>query len=139
MWIISLGSQIERKISPFRYLILIAIIAAVSNTAQYLMTGPHFEGISGVICGMIGFMAARQRISPWESYQFSHLLYSSLLFFIWAFAVIGGISFFLESYLYVHFPISFANTAHITGLATGMILGRMRWFQMTRYAPCHQS
>lgn len=134
LWLVVIGSQIERKISPLRYLLLIAIIAAVSNTAQYLMTGPAFMGFSGVICGMIGFIASRQLISPWEEYQCSQFMYSSVLFIIWALAVISGAAFFLESYLHASFPISLANTAHLSGLAAGLVLGRMRWFRMTRYA-----
>jgi GlpG protein len=133
LWIVALGSQIERKISFSRYLLLIAIIAVGSNTAQYLMTGAHFLGISGIICGMAGFIAARQRTSPWESYNLSPLMYSSLLFFIWALVALGVAAFFLESYLHVYFPISFANTAHLTGLAIGLVLGRTRWFRVTRF------
>jgi GlpG protein len=131
LWIVSLGSQIERKISSLRYLLLITIIAIVSNTAQYLMTGPNFIGISGIVCGMVGFIAARQRTAPWEMYHMSQLLYSSLLFFIWTLIVLGSAAFFLESYLHISFPISFANTAHLAGLAVGLVLGRMRWFRLS--------
>lgn len=131
-WIIALGSQIDRRLSAWRYLLLIACIAIISNTAQYLMTGPNFAGISGVVCGMIGFIAARQRTAPWESYQLSPLMYSLLLFFIWFLVAMSGVSFFLESYLRAHFVIDFANTAHLTGLAAGLALGKTRWFAMRR-------
>jgi GlpG protein len=131
LWIIALGSQIERTVSPFRYGVLIVIIGIVSNTAQYLMTGPSFLGISGVICGMAGFIAARQKVAPWEAYAMSHMLYSCLLFFIWTLVALGGVAFVLESYLHMHFVISFANTAHLTGLGVGLGLGRMRWFRLS--------
>lgn len=130
LWIIALGRQIDRKLSSLQYLFLIALIAAISNTAQYFMTGPNFLGISGVVCGMIGYIAARQQIAPWEGYHFTQLLYSLLLFFIWALVAMAGVNFFLEAYLRVEFPISFANTAHVVGLSTGLLLGRMHWFAM---------
>jgi len=134
LWIIALGSQIERRISPLRYLLLFIIIGVLSNIAQYLMTGPAFLGISGVICGMIGFIAARQRVAPWEAYCMSQALYSSLLFFIWTMVILGGTAFFLESYLHSHFSISIGNTSHVSGLVAGLLLGRLRWFRMSRFA-----
>ena len=139
LWLIAVGSQIERKLSSFRYLLLLAIIAAVSNTAQYLMSGPSFMGFSGIICGMIGFTAARQRTAPWEGYAFSQLMYASVLFFIWALVAMAGIAFFLESYLHIDFSISFANTAHLSGLACGLMVGKTNWFRMTSRAIAHRS
>ncbi len=133
-WLLAIGSQIEQKTSPFRYLLLIAILAAVSNTAQYLMAGANFMGFSGVICGMVGFIAARQQVSPWEGYHFTRLMYASVVFFIWVLVAIAGVAFFLESYLHIAPPISFGNTAHLSGLAAGLVLGRTRWFRMTRHA-----
>jgi GlpG protein len=96
------------------------------------MTGPNFLGISGVVCGMIGFIAARQQTAPWEGYHFSQLMYSILLFIIWTLVAMSIGSFFLESYLRIEFPISFANTAHLMGLSLGLVFGQTRWFSMTR-------
>ena len=64
----------------------------------------------------------------------SQAMYSSLLFFIWTMVLLGGAAFFLESYLHYHFSMSIANTSHLSGLAIGLVLGRLRWFRMTRYA-----
>ncbi len=133
-WLIALGSQIERKIPLFRYLLLIVLFAVVSNSAQYLMSGANFVGFSGVICGMVGFIAARQRTAPWEGYIFSQWLYSSVLFFIWALVAMSVVFFCIETYLHISVPIGLANTAHLSGLATGLLAGNMQWFRMTRYA-----
>jgi GlpG protein len=65
LWLMVLGNQIESRIGVLRYLLLIIISAAISNTAQYLMSGPNFLGLSGVICGMGGFIWARQQKAPW--------------------------------------------------------------------------
>ncbi len=128
LWLMALGSQIERKIGFFRYLILILIIGVVSNTAQYLMTGPYFLGFSGVICGMASFIIEREQQAPWEGYGFSRRVYSSLLFFIWALVALAVVAFLVECYVHLRFPISFANTAHLSGLAIGVALGKTRWF-----------
>ena len=39
------------------------------------------------------------------------------------------ISFIMEVYLGTRFSLGFANTSHVTGLLTGLGLGRMRWFK----------
>lgn len=47
IWLVILGKMIEEKIGALRYLSLILIVAVASNTAQYLVSGPNFIGISG--------------------------------------------------------------------------------------------
>jgi GlpG protein len=128
LWLLVLGSQIERIVGSVRYLVLIAILGIVSNTAQYAMSGPYFLGFSGIICGMASFIIQRQREAPWEEYSFSRTLYTSLLFFVWALVALSLASFFLECYAHLRFPIGFANTAHIGGLALGIALGKCTWF-----------
>jgi GlpG protein len=128
-WLIGLGVVIEQKIRALRYLVLIGIVGIVSNCAEYLMSGPFFLGFSGVVCGMIGFIAARQRVAPWERYTLHKTAYSSLLFFIFALVAISVISFITEIYLATSFSIGFANTSHVSGLFTGLLVGRLRWFK----------
>ena len=129
MWLISLGFGIEQRIRTLRYLTLVGIIGIVSNCAEYLMSGPFFLGYSGVICGMIGFVASRQRVAPWERYALHKTAYSVFLFFIFILVAISVISFIMEVYLATHFSMGFANTSHVTGLLTGLGIGRMRWFK----------
>jgi GlpG protein len=129
MWVIGIGFGIEQRIHALRYLTLIGITGVVSNFAEYLMSGPFFLGYSGVICGMMGFIASRQRVAPWEQYNLQKAAYSALLFFIFALVAISMIGFIMEVYLAIPFSIGFANTAHVSGLVTGFMLGRMHWFK----------
>lgn len=129
MWLIALGFSIEQRIHALRYLTLIGIVGVVSNCGEYLMSGPFFLGYSGVICGMIGFIASRQRVAPWERYTLQKPAYSALLFFIFALVAISVIGFIMEVYFAIPFSIGFANTSHVTGLFTGFMLGRMHWFK----------
>jgi GlpG protein len=130
-WLLGLGKQIERRISSKRYLLLIAILAAVSNTAQYIMSGPFFLGFSGVVCGFVGFIMARQTVAPWESYLFSRATGRFLLWFIGASAALAVVGFLQECAGVRHVGEYFANTAHLVGLAAGWLLGKNKVFRMT--------
>lgn len=130
LWLIVLGKLIEDRIGISRYLLLIAIIAAISNTAQYLMSGWNMFGISGVIVGMLGFIWSRQRCAPWEGYRLTPGIFTFMLVFILLVAGIQLIAFFLEAFWHnPSFP-TIANTAHLTGGLVGLLLGRLELFRM---------
>ena len=129
MWLITVGSEIERKIRTVRYLVLIVATGVISNCAEFVVAGPFFLGFSGVICGMVGFIAARRRVAPWERYGLNKATYSVFLFFIFALAAISVIGSIIEAYFATSFPIGFANAAHVAGLLAGLGLGRLRWFK----------
>ena len=59
IWFILLGNQIEFRIGWKRYLLFILATGIISNTAQYLMSGPFFMGLSGIVVGMAAFIWAR--------------------------------------------------------------------------------
>jgi GlpG protein len=134
VWLVVLGKLIEDKLGSLRYLFLILITAAVSNTAQYLMSGPDFLGISGVICGMLGFIWARQHRAAWEGYNLVPGVISFMLFFILAIMGIQMISFFLQIYKNINFMPGIANTAHITGGLVGYLLGCLNIFGLKKYS-----
>lgn len=130
LWFVLLGNQIEYRLGWLRYLILIAVMAAVSNTCQYLMGGPFFMGLSGTVVGMAAFIWARQQLAPWEGY----LLHNFTLIFLGIF-VVG--MFLLQIILFVmqltetlHWTIGIANTAHLSGALIGYLLGRLRFFEI---------
>lgn len=129
MWLLALGSWIEQRIRIGRYITLIGITGIVSNCAEYVMSGPFFLGFSGVICGMIGFIAARQRVAPWERYPLHKTAYSALLFFIFALVALSVICFIMEIFFGISCSLGFANTAHMSGLFTGLMIGRLSWFK----------
>jgi GlpG protein len=129
MWLIVLGKQLEQRLSPRHYLLLILIIGIFSNTCQYLMSGPNFLGFSGVICGMVGFIWVRQWIAPWEGYPLEKATSSFIIIFISVLLAIQMVSFYLE--IYHHFSIApgIANTAHLAGALIGVLLGCLPLFK----------
>ncbi len=130
IWLVFLGKLIEERIGPIRYLLLIALTAVFSNTSQYLMSGSNFLGYSGVICGMLAFIWARQRTAPWESYNISPGVISFMFFFVMAMFGLQLTSFFLTVFKGVDYFPSIANTAHLTGGFAGYILGRFNFMSM---------
>lgn len=128
IWLLLLGTQIESRIGAIRYILMMIIIAIISNTCQYLMTGPNFIGFSGVICGMATFIKVRQKIAPWEGYQMSNSTFNFICFFIGILAILSLLTFFLDVFQNISFPIAIANTAHITGAIVGIFIGRFNFF-----------
>jgi len=102
-----------------KYLILTLLFGIVSNTAQYLMTGLHFLGYSGVISGLFGYAYMDQRHGM--HYPLVPLLFTVTFVFIFGVALLETISLF--SPLKMSWGI--ANTAHITGLLSGLLAGKL--------------
>jgi GlpG protein len=129
MWIVILGFQIERKIGSTKTLLFILITGIFSNICQYLMSGPNFLGLSGIVIAMAGFIWAREKKAPWEGY----LLHSSTMLFItiYVLAMFGVqlVSFFFELYGNTSFTPGIANTAHISGGIIGLLLGTLKFFE----------
>jgi GlpG protein len=132
IWLIVLGKMIEDRVAPLKYILLILIVAIASNTAQYLMTGPNFIGFSGVICGMLGFIWARQQRSPWEGYHLTAGVVSFMLFFVLIMAASQFVSFLLEIFYDKTFIPIIANTAHIVGGVVGYALGCLNFFSLKK-------
>lgn len=130
LWFVLLANQIESKIKFWRYILLILIIGIVSNTAQYLMSGPYFMGLSGVIVGFAGFIFARQQTAPWEGYLLHRLTLLFLAVFVFGVFALQVLFFFLQIFGKLNQQIPIANTAHIVGGVMGYLLGRFRFFAL---------
>ncbi len=128
IWLLVLGSQIERVLGLGRYTLFIVLTAIFSNTAQYLMSGPNFIGFSGVLCAMIAFVWVRQKKAPWEGYQLLSSTMTFITIFILAMAGIQTISFALQVLGQEPFAPPIANTAHLTGALAGYILAQFNFF-----------
>ena len=129
IWLSVLGKQLESKMGMVRSLLFIAVAASVSNTAQYLMSGSNFLGFSGVLCAMLSFIWLRQHRAPWEGY----FLQSSTIGFMFAFLgvmfFLQVISFYTETAYDVSIAPPVANTAHLSGLLSGLFMGRLPLFR----------
>ncbi len=128
LWIYILGHQMEERLGIARLALFVIISGIVSNTAQYLMGGFMFVGISGVICGMFTFIWVRMRTDFTEGYQLNRSTFSMLSIFILGVAALQVVSFCLQLMGIAPLPIGIANTAHLTGAVTGYALGRLKFF-----------
>ena len=64
LWLKDLGAMIERLGSPRLFLSLVVVIGIVSNVGQYLIYGPFFGGMSGVVYGLLGFVWMKSKFDP---------------------------------------------------------------------------
>ncbi len=126
LWVVS--KQIELCIGIWRLVVLFVLTAIFSNTCQYIISGPIFIGLSGVIAGMVGFIWMRQKRAPWEGYPLPRSLIRFVLFFIVALAALDLISFLLRFFALANLSTEVANGAHIAGLLIGMVLARCQLF-----------
>ncbi len=132
IWLLVLASPIEKRLGTLRFVIFILLTAILSNTAQYLMTGYDFLGISGVLSAMVGFIWMRQERAPWEGYQLHRSAIGFFAFFVIALLLLQIASFYLEINGNAPIGPGIANTAHIGGALVGIILGRTNLFSMQK-------
>ncbi|MBS0622412.1 MAG: rhomboid family intramembrane serine protease [Verrucomicrobia bacterium] len=125
IWILILGNQVEGRIGKMRYAILCLLTAGISNTAQYLMSGPFFFGLSGIVCALFGFIWMRQRLAPWEGYQLNKITRLFIALYIALMALLSLVSFVMQLQGSDLFTLPIANTAHVVGLIVGALLGRL--------------
>lgn len=104
-----LGGAVERRRGAVRYLLLVLVLAVVSNLVQYFYRGPMFGGMSGVVYGLFGYIWMQARFQP----EAGLLIHPSTVTYLlaWFFLCMSGMV----------GPI--ANGAHVGGLIAGMILG----------------
>lgn len=129
IWLLVLGMQMERRLGMTKMIVFIIISAVISNTAQYLMSGPDFVGFSGVLCGMIVFVWLRQKDAPWEGYQLQSSTMAFISIFIVAMVGIELVSFTLQVLGQPPFAPPIANTAHLTGALAGLMMSKMPFFR----------
>ncbi len=105
---LTFGRAIEQRSGSWRLLGIVLVIALVSNFSQFLKSGPTFGGMSGVDFGLFGYLWMKSKFAPdygvalSRDYVIQFLLFGVLCLF----GVFGRI----------------ANTAHFSGLFSGMVL-----------------
>jgi GlpG protein len=118
-WLWSLGNIIEARRGRLQFLMLVLVIAGVSNVAQYVVSGPFFGGMSGVVYGLLCYMWMQGRFNPASDLSLHPQIVTSMIawFFLCLFGLIPGV----------------ANTVHGVGAAVGALWGYLgaRW--ATRY------
>jgi GlpG protein len=107
-----LGCMIEARRSTWLLAGLVAVIAAVSNFAQFFFTlHPYFGGMSGVVYGLAGYVWMLGKYHPASGVGLNPQSLTILL--VWLVVCYTGIV----------GPV--ANTAHVAGLIVGVVWGRM--------------
>ena len=118
LWLRDLGSMIEARKSTWFLLLLVLVIAAVSNLAQYGHEGPYFGGMSGVVYGLLGYVWMQGKFNP-ASDLVLHPQTVTLMI-IWFFLCLSGAM------------GSIANTAHGVGAIVGIAWGFIEAHVATR-------
>ena len=109
LWLKDLGSAIERRHGIVKFIAMVLVISALSNLGQYLVAGPSFGGMSGVVFGLLGYIWMRGKFDPSSGFRLpkSIVIMMGIWFIICFVGIIPGI----------------ANTAHAVGLGLGMLFG----------------
>jgi len=110
-----IGRRIEIAKGSIHLLLIILTVGILSNFAQYLsQANTIFGGLSGVVYGVIGYIAVYQQFIYHPVLQFNKAAIG--FFIVWLLlGVFGIIDFFIAG--------SIANTAHIAGLISGAAIG----------------
>lgn len=128
IWLWVLGRPIEQRIGFAKMGMLTLVAGVISNTIQYLVSGPFFIGYSGIVMALAGFIWMRERIAPWEGYPLNRTTILFLILFVGSMFALTFASFFLQLFTSVAFAPNIANTAHIVGALIGAFLGRFSFF-----------
>lgn len=127
-WLWILGRQIEDRLGKLKMVVMVFIVGIVANIAQYLMGGPVFLGFSGVVVGMVGFIWMRQKVAPWEGYPLQRSTIIFIVVFVGAMFILEVVSMSLQFFRVIELSANIANTAHIVGGLSGIVLGRIPFF-----------
>ena len=109
LWWSDLGRLIERFQSSFQLIWITLLVAAVSNLAQFMDTGPRFGGLSGGVYGLLGYLWLYGKTNPAAGYQLRREIV--ILMLVWLVICYVGLADIV------------ANAAHLSGLITGAALG----------------
>ena len=112
MWIYQLGGAIENEEGPLYLALFTAVITAAVNCAEYLVTGPLFIGMSGVVYAMLGYIWIMSRHQIGSRYAIGQG--TVLIMVAWLALCLVGI-----------IP-GVANTQHVGGLFLGGLWGLHR-------------
>ena len=109
LWWWQLGGDIEQKIGKGSLINLFLLSAIISNTGQFIVSGPNFGGLSGVVYALVGYVWWLGWLKPEKGLG----LPNAMIVFLLGWLVLG----FLDV-----LPINMANTAHLLGLITGCLM-----------------
>jgi GlpG protein len=106
LWLRQLGTMMEIILQWRRYAAFVIAIALLSNFGQFLVSGPLFGGMSGVVYGLLGYVWMRGKFDPASGFHIDPQIvtFMTIWFFICLFGVIPNV----------------ANAAHGVGFVAGI-------------------
>jgi len=107
IWWMTLGNDIEKRSGKLTLVGLFLVTAFISNWTQFLLVGPNFGGLSGVVYGLLGFCWIYSLLNPKQP----PLVTNSVVGFMLIWLVLGFVNML---------PVNMANWAHLGGLIGGM-------------------
>jgi GlpG protein len=111
MWLYQLGSMIEGRQGTLQLLVVVVVTGIFSNLAQYILSGPQFGGMSGVVYALAGYVWLRGKHDRASGLGLDQQ--SIIILLVWLVVCFTG------------FVGPVANYAHLAGLASGMAIGRI--------------
>lgn len=123
LWLYQFGRSIEEAMGSVRLTLLVVLIAAVSNFAYYVVAGPMFGGMSGVVYGLFFFMWAHEHFSVNSPFQMDPYLVKFFVIYYVICWILSAIGFHI------------ANTVHGMGAFTGFLAAYFMSGAMKRRKP----
>jgi GlpG protein len=71
IWLYQLGVQVEAHESSRYFAVMVLVLAIICNTGQYVVSGPLFVGMSGVVYGLLGYIWMMTRFQIGTLYMLS--------------------------------------------------------------------
>ena len=108
LWWVTLSPSIEKYSSKWTLLGLFVVGSLVSSWAQYIVVGPNFGGLSGVVYALVGFCWLYPQIAKTPA-----ILSNAMFGFLLLWLALGFSDFA---------PMPMANWAHLGGLLSGVVI-----------------
>ncbi|MBN2381663.1 rhomboid family intramembrane serine protease [bacterium] len=109
LWLNDLGSMVEDRLGTWYLSIFIIVTAICSNLGQYLVSGPLFGGMSGVVYALLGFIWMRSKYDHTAHFTLDkRIVIMMIIWFGICFTGLVG---------------NVANAAHAIGFIVGIVWG----------------
>ncbi len=111
LWWWQFGGDLEQRLGSLKLIKLFIISAIISGAGQYWVEGANFGGLSGVVYALAGYLWVLGQRAP----QLGLSIPRPLMGFMLIWLVLG----FVQPFMAI------ANTAHLAGLISGVVLAWM--------------
>ncbi|ENM5779294.1 rhomboid family intramembrane serine protease GlpG [Vibrio mimicus] len=111
LWWWQFGGDLEQRLGSLKLIKLFIVSAIISGAGQYWVEGANFGGLSGVVYALAGYLWVLGQRTP----QLGLSIPRSLMGFMLIWLVLG----FVQPFMAI------ANTAHLAGLISGVVLAWM--------------